>query len=525
MTDTIDDPDPTIDALARQAALRYLRSAVVVDDRPFRPLPRPEGLASPDAEVLLAPVVKATVDQSSDAVDGNAPSANAEAGAPNGETDLDEDLIVKAFADLGIACAVLVPPVLTPGRSQAVLRADIVILDWRLGPDDIGRTALALIGAAAEPDPPSARRLVCVYTSDPDLDGIVEKIATRLETQVSGGERTIDSGTIRVHVVSKEVAGSGVPEGELPEKLIEDFVATFRGLVPSIAVNALSAVRDNFPRVLMRLGSELDPGYVGHCLMLAQPADGVDHMRALLGDELRSLIDSDELTSAVAGTVGLQAWVRAAEQSGDLVSAEDATTEHLGGGARIEGHGKKSLTRMVTGNDAGREAQANKLFAHRMTFRTDEWGKTPRVLEPGILLKTGEEASERFFVCVQPACDAVHIKDPTAQFPFLPCEVVDLKPWDYVAATGEGHIRLKLRNRFDSVTQLRFRVDPQLGAVRLGDLLEEAANPLTGVGGGRLFRPVGLLRPDHAKRLCQNVGTQFGRLGIDESEWQRLHLA
>jgi len=495
----------TLTDLARDAALRYLRSAVVVDDRPVRPPPETGELATPDAEVLLAPKTG----------DDNAQL----------EPDLAEEPMVNAFAAFGIACAILVPPVLDAGRRTAILRADIVVLDWRLGDGDEGDIALELIEAAAVAHPPSARRLICVYTSDPDLDDIVARIATKLSVTAGTGVRSIDSGAVRVHVVPKCVDGSGVSEAELPGQLIDDFVETFRGLVPVIAVNALSAVRDNLPRVLMRLGTELDAGYVGHCLMLAQPGDAVDHMRALLGDELRSVIDSDERTTAVAGPRGLAAWARAANVT-DIQPGAEPLIAHLTGGVKVQSpNGKKKFTQVVTGMDEPRATLTNESFAHRMTFRSNEWGRVPRCLEPGTVLRTGPNPHE-YFVCVQPACDSLHIATPTALFPFLPCDKTTNSEWDYVAAIDATHVRLKVRNRFDAVRHFRFAVDASRRAVALDAALLEVADPAGGVAQptGRQFEYVGLLRPDQAKRLCQNVGVEFGRIGIDESEWQRLHL-
>lgn len=135
---------PSMSSLAKDAALRYLRSAVVLDDKPVR---RPEGVAgliTPPEELILAaqspsdapdrgestelerPAIGDRADVGSPAIGGDAETPSRDEASDATDGVLDEEAIVGAFADLGIACAVLTPPVADGPHMRAVTRADIV---------------------------------------------------------------------------------------------------------------------------------------------------------------------------------------------------------------------------------------------------------------------------------------------------------------------------------------------------------------------------------------------------------------
>jgi hypothetical protein len=537
------------DELCKEAALRFLRSAVVVDDRPVRPRPPAQELQTPDLVAVLeqGPEARPTVGTSPEdgppPATGNAttvgeavvpvarshhdafPDAGAEppAEGPDSagdERDLKELDLVDAFAEQGIACAVLTPPIVGHSRIKAAARADVLVVDWRLGQTDNGEEALALIEEISDAKEPAGRRLVCIYTSVPDLDEVVIRLAAQVGVTVATGERIVDTGSLRIVVLAKaHLASDGVSESDLPARLVKEFVVTFRGLVPAVAVNALAAVRDNLPRVLGRLGPDLDEGYVGHTLMLDHPGDAVDHIRALIGDELRTVIDDEARTADAAGAEGILSWME--DRGSDLVGHLAALDKQLKGGppANIEGIGKKDRTKILVARSDARAQMANVRFANRMAFRIHYPGGTPRSLEPGVILR---DQNGKYYICVQPLCDSVRLKPPSAQFPFLPCPpVAPGKQFNFCLVDGDSPVLLGLDNKFHSVAQIRFGVDPELRTISLAESMVEVVGG-DPEGASRSFHPVGLLRPDHAKRLSQGVGTEVARIGLDESEWGRL---
>jgi len=112
---------------SRSAALRFLQTVVVVDDHAYTVV---------EEAVESASLGDESIDDEYESID--APEALDDLADPQ---EFHTEVVVEAFADLGISCAVLAPD---PGEHEADMqrmeklarRSDIVILDWVLNPRD-----------------------------------------------------------------------------------------------------------------------------------------------------------------------------------------------------------------------------------------------------------------------------------------------------------------------------------------------------------------------------------------------------
>ena len=123
-------------------------------------------------------------------------------------------------------------------------------------------------------------------------------------------------------------------------------------------------------------------------------------------------------------------------------------------------------------------------------------------------------------MCVQPFCDSVRLDD-NVRMPFLPFEVVTTKPFDLVVERGASNalLRLRLEVSPSALEHVEFLPDPLERAVLVR---ESGPNREFVDTQGRSWVLVSRLKPAHAQRVAQRVGTEFSRIGLNESEWLRL---
>ena len=239
----------------REIARRFLLNAVVVDDEPYFDNERVGRLQAPGRKR-----------------DGTASDAQAME-RQTGRQSLDARAITESFAEQGMICGIIVPY----GRNgdghffDAVRRADVVVIDWQLH-DDRGETAVALLKFILREEESYRLRLIAIYTGDTHLDRIASTISKRLEASGialqsdahTGPGVELSHGHCRVALyakpgtgLSKELSARSVSEQHLAERLIHDFADLVEGLLPSIALTALAAVRENTHKVLDRFETRL----------------------------------------------------------------------------------------------------------------------------------------------------------------------------------------------------------------------------------------------------------------------------
>ena len=243
----------------RKIAKRFLQTAVVVDDEAYMAADRsgrPKGeVIVPDRRAL----VSSQKDQSP--VSGGL------------EHTLNARPIIDSFSALGVICGVVGP---TPLAMEVMRQADIVVLDWLLQEGD-PQYALRLLHdlLTGEVDRNSLR-LVAIYTGEARLEDICTTVFDKLKGTglgpVESESKTVISyrhGRVVVYAKSgmnlaERLKERSVAEGDLPERLVEDFSAMTEGLLPSIALTSLTTVRESAHMVLDQFCSDLDPAFLAH---------------------------------------------------------------------------------------------------------------------------------------------------------------------------------------------------------------------------------------------------------------------
>jgi hypothetical protein len=470
---------------------------------------------------------------------------------PSGEAGVDVKELSDAFAENGLICGFLKPsPAEAQAEGQLLLgaarRADIVILDWVIDRDE-GDTASELVSALLKADREEEEqrlRLVVIYTSQSDLDSIVDRLAGTLEEATheppDRRDYVLTSGASRVAVFAKEAsqavgdaAARRLPERDLPQRLIEEFADFTMGLVPNVVLAGLAAIRTDTHRVLQVLDRRIDPAYVGQRLLLRDPAEAEEQLVEVVAAELRSVMEDREIGRQADAEV-VEEWVEWRLQTEDLflwtgIDSEKATREskallrHGIGSSEQPVADFKSRAGITSGRrhleaarvfarDAQEGDRANDDLAMLFALRS-HYSKPDRVLQLGTIVRRDTD----YFLCVQPVCDSLRV-DGERDFPFLPL-IEESDHFDFVLNDPTGsRVTLCLERKPHRLQQFRFRADPDKRCVVA--VADENEFVFTDIDGAR-YGWVARLQDAHGQRVVHGLGSELGRIGLSESEWLR----
>lgn len=533
-------------AVARETAERFLHTVLVVDDEALGRAARPA--VEPDD----TPGHRGVVAQ----VDGEALVE------PEEEPEmLETGELLRAFALRGIVCGLLDADHeagLEEAFLRAAQRADLIVLDWVIG-GKTGDTARSFLGGIREADANElGRRLraVAIYTGTDDLYSIADAIAKDLKSE-PGDEEVVGhddglafrKGPLHVAVYAKphaqpegDAAKRRVSAKELPERLIEDFSCLTRGLVPNVALQALSALRTDTHRILEVLGAQLDIGYLGHRSALPDAVDSQGHLVDMVTSEIRAVLDDHDVGNAadydrivawladpkykakwgerLSGKLMSVAQVRLMLQTGigsdDAARAvSEATANHVSI-SHLTKAVRKQAHRVFSDDDATSD-QSDAEFARRMTLRT-HYERPVRTLQLGSIVLVGDQ----YLLCVQPLCDSVRLSGKSATvFPFLALQSVKADEGArfviYDRLKGD-YVRLASPGKPSSIATGAFRAgkNGRVTASKAGEgyAFEDVD--------GRSHIWMGELKPEVGRDVAVQLAEQFARQGVDEPEILRL---
>ncbi|WP_245687118.1 response regulator receiver domain [Streptacidiphilus griseoplanus] len=537
--------------LCMRAAQEFIHTIVVVDDR----------ATYGELEAITSLVEPGAVIAAEDSFDEPA-------GIAPGGASLNVAVLTDASADIGLTCAVLRPReeeqrdgTLHRRLVRAARRADVLVLDWQLNDESDGQAALRLLSDVAQEDKrgQGRLRLVCFYTSHPDLDGVFGAVERHLGEAVlsSSGPgqayRWIDCGCMRIVVFAKAggiTADIAVPaialeEDELPQKLVEEFASLTSGLVSNVAVASLAAVRADAHRLLTRFGSSLDEPFLSHRFYEGGP-ESEELVVRLVADEIKSLLDSADVRRWIEPTA-IRHWaqrylpdqIKLKPKKGERILSKVELVKVLEGGAY---YGSAEVTNQVnTGNkfDLGKEykdsvteilinegGDAERLdyeFARLTCLARNDSSPFPGdrspILTEGSIVRGRNGQQVIYLLCSMPLCDTVRVGAPRA-FPFVPLKVVtSADRYNLVALSPEGgqlHLAFAPSNHYDIVRHT-FAGDP-------GGVVRSRRRKVRDREQFVFFdvdeKPwiwVAELRFQHAHRKLNELGAASSRVGLDEA--------
>ena len=531
----------------RDAAQRFLRTAVVIDDEASL------DHADPHAQELIAPTPRSAAEA--------ATLSWSETAAPR-ET-LDAKAMVDAFAELGLICGVLKPTRSESEKPSESLvktasRADLVVLDWVLGGDG-GEAALRLIEHLVDSDHTIASgrlRLIAIYTTEPHLGEILAAVRDRLGERVDECSNvemagaSLQCGGLTLIVFAKEgtmVApdrlGDVISVHELPKVLVKQFAQLTDGIIPAFVLNCLAAIRENSHHLLRRFHPGLDAPFLSH-RCFTDPVDAEEFAVNLMALELRGLLAANEVRRYVSQEV-VDAWIaeRVVNESYELLPGKPISKDEfrtLLSEGRDEDNppegikqkpfkNLRSLTPLFHESSELAERSDHEMARLSSLSRDDPdhfRNSQPPVLTLGTIVRMkvdpGEEMETpsrwRYSVCVQPACDALRLSGRT-KFAFIPLDPVEPSENFEFVAVGPDQERLYFAPavgvRDLMLIEFKPDIDQRVRATaRDGRFIFEEADDED------IFW-VAQLREFQGQRLANQLAGLMGRPGVDEYEWLR----
>ena len=507
-------------------AERFLLTAVIVDDEAqIQDSPRPtSSLRKPDRHTL-----NRTSEETIDTDKSNVHSLDARA-------------LVDAFAKHGLICAVIAPPeddsLAAATFVPAARRADMVILDWQLHQDD-GKKALELLEELLKDDEVGRLRLVAIYTGEDDICAIGNTLQQKFQKQgwnFQSNELGVALSYEHCRIVIYAKSGTSLPsdledravsEDDVAKRLIGDFADMTKGLLPSIALTSLTAVRENAHKVLDSFSSDLDPAFLAHRVCLPSPDDSQQHMVSLLENDLQAIMNDATMEMNPASLEVVKDWLdsKFSQDTKFLFGEKELSFQDV---ARLldEGLSQSPLGRQdykflssgFVENENGSEDLDHQL-AWMFNFRTVS-NSPPPILQLGTALRRqDQESGGDLFLCMRPRCDSLRLQDEET---FLLLPLIDPE---------KDTIQLVLK--IDKNEYLRRSVCTNPSQWLLEEFApDDSKKCVVAEQGpdeqffftctkGTKFKWIGELKADFAQRVAQHFASGLSPVAIDNSEWLR----
>ena len=514
-------------------AERFLLTAVIVDDEAqIQNFPKPTpALKAPDRRALGR------------TLEGEGTRATNEDSAQSRDRHtLDASTLTDAFAKYGLICAVIAPSkdgsLTNDTVVPAARRADMVILDWQLHQDD-GKKALELLKKLLKDDDIGRLRLIAIYTGENNIRAIGNTIQEKLQQQgwnfqSNESEVELSYGHCRIVIYAKsgislasDLEDRAISEDAIPKRLIEDFADMTKGLLPSIALTSLAAVRENAHKVLDSFSAELDPAFLAHRACLTIPDDSQQHVVNLLDSELHAIMDDATMEMNPANFEAIKNWLysKFSQDTKFLFGEKELSFQDVASlldeGLNQSPLGRQDYKFLSSGfveNENGSE-DLDQQLAWMFNFRTVS-NSPPPILQLGTALRRqDQESGSDLFLCMRPRCDSLRLQDEET---FLLLPLIDPE---------KDTIQLVLK--IDKNEYLRRSVCTNPSQWMLEEFApHESKKCVVAERGpdeqffftctkGTKFKWIGELKADFAQRVAQHFASGLSPVAIDNSEWLR----
>ena len=589
---------------SQEIAADFLQSVVVVDDKAqtnpktkegrAKNVPTP-GLAQPGRGARKLVTTQNEID-----IDSPTLPAPTEPISPMQQLADAEVLPIKAlneaFAQHGIVCGFLSPSANGTDRAAIVervvksaKRADIVILDWKMELGErTGSTALEIIDNILRSDDGKRGntfqsrgrlRLIVIYSQSIDLAAITNDIYDHLNTESSEEDsfKRIDEFTL-IHestriCVFRKSGGTTSKDGRtydvntLTDKIIDEFTLLTEGLLSNVAIEALSALRQNTHKILQKFNSSLDAPYLTHRALTNPSEETQSHPIALLASEMQDVLEGNNITDSVSPS-RIRLWLKSlperispnsisvnaklsaltVEQQLELVAdavengvheptnlsvtnAEWTTFINKLKSPRKDEH--SAFTNLMLSDNTG--ADKDRAFSMLTTIRS-HYTTPPPYLNLGTIIAIRKGSTSDYYVCIQPVCDCVRL-ECARRFPFLKLELPPIpepqkpKPPKFDFIIRDGTELLELKVSYKPYEMELFSFTP----VADGKIIKADKVELEGQVNTKEWVFKGIddagnqvecywladLKFAHAQRIVDNFGSHVSRVGLTESEWLR----
>jgi len=233
------------------------------------------------------------------------------------------------FAEEGLLCTTLRPDDEEIGKYEPVLKkADIVILDWKLKPEESdGETAKKLIKSIIQDANGNAQkslRTIVIYSGESDLQEKIGSVKDELAESFedlgipeSPNNYSLIYDNLQIKIYAKKATQRAPQdtsilkdEEELVESIIDDFTNQVAGLVPNMALQSLAELRKNTHKILGVFSKELDEAYLSHRMLLPHPQDAENFMIDIFVSEIQSILEDSKQVNSTLNIIQIMNWFK-----------------------------------------------------------------------------------------------------------------------------------------------------------------------------------------------------------------------
>jgi len=410
---------------------------------------------------------------------------------------LEAKTLIDGFAEFGIICSVMRPDTdetkIIDRAVKVASAADIVVVDWMLGKhkgdESESSKAKEIIKRIIQGDleKRGRLRLIAVYTAEDNPAIVLDELFLHIkdlefpneEIQKKDRDLSLENSNLKIVVLNKPSVGAQlgthpVQFQDLPDELLNLFCDLNMGLLPTVAVRSIAAIREETHHLLAVLHGKLDPALVGHRCLLPHPSDAEEFCEDLISGELRSIIALKKIGAAYADEAANKKWVgnkisqttphkyksflltreqafsliengqkshdrvlnevrvdrlkqklkenrKLKDCDGKSITINEATelifkeggaaAKHFG----VEDLSEKMVPQILHGNEKEGE-QVNLEFSRLCSLKREAFGlRRPSKdwvprLTLGTILQLKENEKDTFLLCLQPRCDSVRFK-------------------------------------------------------------------------------------------------------------------
>lgn len=459
---------------------------------------------------------------------------------------------------------------------QAAKRADLVILDWNIY-GHYGEVTKQIISEIVQHDIAEERlRLIAIYTGEPDLENYIQQVAESLNgngnieclVTYNHTKFMLTCGPVKIIVLGKkDVLVGAVPSEyrnsfatveELPGLLIEIFTNENMGLLSNVCLTSIASIRKKTHKLLGKFNPYLDAAYLTHRLLLKHPQESEQHLIPLITEEILAILQDNEV-GKLANIAEIRKWFEYKrciidfKERADFGRNNAKCTETL---TNLLDHGlnnhsltdkskkvQKYFAPLLDQNHKNHLAKLNMLtdlfsssgthgekidneFSRLTKLRTRYSSPLPR-LTLGTIVKTDDNGTTTYYLCIQPRCDSVRISSSGKSFLFLKMTAPSRgNRFDLIIEDNANSVRLNYNIRSESIVTFFMKPPSGKDEINASEISGKFVFPAKIKIPGRTPHDYQLmwvadLKPDQAQLVANKVSAQLSRVGLNDYEWLR----
>ncbi|EHU2879927.1 hypothetical protein AYI17_RS15510, partial [Acinetobacter baumannii] len=401
-------------------------------------------------------------------------------------------------------------------------------------------------------------RLILIYTSEsiPTVLRALKDQFTEFQPKIEN-EKEIQFSFENLSLCKVVVINKQTNIESLVDRSIEEFTHMTCGLLSNATLAAITEIRDKTHHHLYKFNKKLDAAYISHVLgLISSPAMrenahevAFDYGIDLLAEEIKSDLQiSSQVKKSLSKDV-LQNWpnfiieknpetifkfkigdsfevpvtlervkrilsVTDKSEFENILEEEPKFLLDSSSGTIAKTFSDKYIQFMINDDNLQEHLELSAIQCTRRNMKNR--GSYVPTLKQGVIVKRRED--KKFYVCIQPLCDSVRVKDLT-NFTFLRIsKVPNAKPMTHVIHGVD-------------VPYLAFDVDPKSKNIYMAQFLPDPSEKMVKAelcnqkyifkAGDEVFEWCGEFKQPIFQGIVNDVSASLARVGFDSFEWLR----